>query len=74
MLVQILRAKIHQFTVTEANLHYKGSLTLDEDIMNAVKMYEYEKVHVVNVNNCERLETCLPEARLCGYRISDRQV
>lgn len=59
MLIQVLRAKIHHVVVTESNLHYKGSLTLDEDIMKAVKLFEYEKIHVVNVNNGERLETYL---------------
>lgn len=59
MFIQVLRAKIHHLTVTEADLHYKGSLTLDEDIMNAVKLFEYEKIQVVNVNNGERLETYL---------------
>lgn len=59
MLIQILRAKIHHLTITDADLNYIGSLTLDEDIMDAVKMFEYEKIHVVNVNNGERLETYL---------------
>lgn len=59
MFVQILRSKIHHLIITDADLHYRGSLTLDEDIMNAVKMFEYEKVHIVNVNNGERLETYL---------------
>lgn len=59
MQIQILRAKIHGLTITEANLGYIGSLTLDEDLMDAVKMFEYEKIQVLNVNNGERLETYL---------------
>lgn len=59
MQIQILRAKIHHLTITEANLNYVGSLTLDEDLMDAVKMVEYEKIQVVNVNNGERIETYL---------------
>lgn len=56
-MIQVLRAKIHHAIVTEANLHYRGSLTLDEDMMDAVKLFEYEKIQVVNVNNGERIET-----------------
>mgnify|MGYP001809562286 FL=1 len=46
-------------TITEANLHYVGSLTLDEELMDAANMLEYEKIQVVNVNNGSRLETYL---------------
>lgn len=59
MQIQILRSKIHHLTITEADLNYVGSLTLDEDFMDAAKLFEYEKIHVVNVNNGERLETYL---------------
>lgn len=59
MQIQILRAKIHGAVITEANLHYKGSLTLDEDLMDAAGLLEYEKIQVVNVSNGERLETYL---------------
>lgn len=59
MQIQILRAKIHGLTITEANLGYVGSLTLDEGLMDSVKMFEYEKIQVLNVNNGERLETYL---------------
>jgi len=59
MLIEILKSKIHRATLTEANLHYVGSLTLDEDLMDAAHMIENEKVQVVNVNNGERLETYL---------------
>lgn len=59
MQIQILKSKIHRAEITEANLNYVGSLTLDEDLMDAAKMVEYEKIQVVNVNNGERLETYL---------------
>lgn len=59
MQIEILKSKIHRAVITEANLHYVGSLTLDEDLMDAAGMIEYEKIQVVNVNNGERLETYL---------------
>jgi len=59
MEIEILKSKIHRATITEANLHYVGSLTLDEDLMEAANMIEYEKIQVVNVNNGARLETYL---------------
>src|SRR5690606_13478029 len=57
MQIQILKSKIHRAVITEANLHYVGSLTLDEDMLDAATIIENEKVQVVNVNNGERLET-----------------
>ncbi len=57
MQIQVLKSKIHRATITEANLNYVGSLTLDEDLMDAANLIENEKVQVVNVNNGERLET-----------------
>ncbi len=57
MQIQVLKSKIHRATITEANLNYVGSLTLDEDMMDAAHIIENEKVQVVNVNNGERLET-----------------
>jgi aspartate 1-decarboxylase len=59
MLIEILKSKVHRATITEANLHYIGSLTLDEDLMDAANMVEYEKIQVVNVNNGTRIETYL---------------
>lgn len=59
MQIEILKSKIHRAVITEANLHYVGSLTLDEDLMDAANFIENEKVQVVNVNNGERLETYL---------------
>ncbi|MAW65991.1 MAG: aspartate 1-decarboxylase [Flavobacteriales bacterium] len=57
MLVEVLKSKIHRVTVTEADLNYIGSVTIDEDIMNAGNVIEGEKVQIVNINNGERLET-----------------
>jgi aspartate 1-decarboxylase len=57
--IEILKSKVHRATITEANLHYVGSLTLDEDLMDAANFIEHEKVQVVNVNNGSRLETYL---------------
>jgi aspartate 1-decarboxylase len=59
MLIEVLKSKIHRVTITEANLHYVGSLTLDADLMAAANMIEGEKVQIVNVNNGERIETYL---------------
>lgn len=57
MLVEVLKSKIHRVTVTEADLNYIGSITIDEDVMNAANVIEGEKVQIVNINNGERLET-----------------
>jgi aspartate 1-decarboxylase len=59
MQIEVLKSKIHRATITEANLQYVGSLTLDEDLMDAANFIEHEKIQVVNVNNGERLETYL---------------
>lgn len=53
----MMKSKIHKATVTEANLNYVGSITIDEDLMEAVDIYPNEKVQVVNNNNGARLET-----------------
>ena len=57
MLIEVLKSKIHRIIITEANLNYVGSITLDEDLMDGANLIENEKVQVVNVNNGERLET-----------------
>jgi aspartate 1-decarboxylase len=57
MIIEILKSKIHRVTITEANLNYVGSVTIDEDLMDAANLIEFEKVQVVNINNGERLET-----------------
>jgi len=53
----MLRAKLHRLTVTQADLNYIGSITLDSDLMDAAGLFDGEKVQIVNVNNGERLET-----------------
>ncbi|GAA4390231.1 aspartate 1-decarboxylase [Hymenobacter koreensis] len=57
MQIEVLKSKIHRVKVTQAELHYVGSITIDEDLLDAANMVENEKVTVVNVNNGERLET-----------------
>lgn len=57
MMIEVLKSKLHCVTVTQANLHYMGSITIDEDLMDAAGMVEGEKVQIVNNNNGERIET-----------------
>jgi aspartate 1-decarboxylase len=57
MEIEVLKSKVHRVTITEANLNYIGSLTLDEDLMDAANLIANEKVQVVNVNNGARIET-----------------
>jgi aspartate 1-decarboxylase len=57
MLLHIHKSKIHRVKVTQANLNYVGSITIDEDLMDAANLYEGEKVQIVNNNNGERIET-----------------
>ena len=57
MEIQVLKSKIHRCKVTQAELHYVGSITIDESLMIAANLIENEKVQVVNINNGERLET-----------------
>lgn len=57
MLLTIHKSKIHRATITEANLNYVGSITIDETLMEAANFYEGEKVQIVNNNNGERIET-----------------
>ena len=57
MWIEILKSKIHRATVTDANLNYEGSITIDEDLMDAAHILVNEKVSVVNNNNGERFET-----------------
>ncbi len=57
MNIEVVKSKIHKVTVTEANLQYVGSITIDQDLMEASNILENEKVQVVNINNGERLET-----------------
>jgi len=57
MQIEVMKSKIHRVRVTEADLNYIGSITIDEDLMDAVNFIEGEKVQIVNINNGERLET-----------------
>ena len=57
MFVEILKSKIHRVKITQAELHYVGSITIDEDLMDAANLIENEKVQIVNIDNGERLET-----------------
>jgi aspartate 1-decarboxylase len=67
MQIEVLKSKIHRVTVTGADLNYVGSITIDETLMEAANMIAGEKVHVVNLNNGERLETyIIPGAKDSG--------
>jgi aspartate 1-decarboxylase len=57
MQIQVVKSKIHRVKVTQADLNYIGSITIDEDLMDAANIIEGEKVQIVNINNGERLET-----------------
>ena len=57
MNIEVVKSKLHRVTITEADLNYIGSITIDEDLMDAANLIENEKVQVVNINNGERLET-----------------
>ncbi len=57
MQIQVLKSKIHRVRVTQADLNYIGSVTIDQNLMDAAGLIEHEKVQIVNVNNGERLET-----------------
>ena len=57
MLIEVLKSKIHRVRVTQANLNYVGSITIDEELMEAANMIEGEKVQILDINNGERFET-----------------
>ncbi|MBR3281932.1 MAG: aspartate 1-decarboxylase [Ruminococcus sp.] len=57
MQISMLKSKIHRAVITQAELNYVGSVTIDEDLMEAAGLYEYEHVHIVNVNSGSRIET-----------------
>jgi len=57
MMIEMLKAKIHRATVTDAALHYEGSITISKELVEAAGMYEHQKVSVVNINNGSRFET-----------------
>ena len=56
-MIQMMKSKIHRAVVTQADIHYVGSITIDRDLMDAAGLLEYEQVDVLNVNNGERLQT-----------------
>jgi aspartate 1-decarboxylase len=62
MRIDVLKSKIHRARITQAELHYVGSISIDEDLMDAANFVEGEKVTIVNVNNGERLETYVIKA------------
>ncbi len=67
MMIQRFKSKIHRATITQADLNYVGSITIDEDLMDAANLIEGERVQVVNNNNGERLETyVIPGERKSG--------
>ncbi|NEW80447.1 MAG: aspartate 1-decarboxylase [Gelidibacter sp.] len=67
MQIQVVKSKIHRVKVTGADLNYIGSITIDEDLMEAANIIQGEKVHIVNINNGERLETyVIPGPRKSG--------
>ena len=57
MLITVMRSKLHRLTITEADLNYIGSITIDEDLLDAAGLVEGEKVQIVNINNGDRIET-----------------
>ncbi len=57
MQIEVFKSKIHRVKITQAELHYVGSITIDKDLMEAANIVEGEKVQIVNINNGERLET-----------------
>ncbi|MBR5334029.1 MAG: aspartate 1-decarboxylase [Alistipes sp.] len=57
MMIEVLKSKIHRVRVTQANLNYVGSITIDEDLLDAANMIEGEKVQILDINNGERFET-----------------
>ena len=61
MLINVMRAKLHRLTVTQADLNYIGSISLDPDLIEAAGLYEGERVQIVNINNGERIETYVIE-------------
>ncbi|MEK9609187.1 MAG: aspartate 1-decarboxylase [Flavobacteriaceae bacterium] len=61
MLIEVIKSKIHRVKVTDADLSYKGSITIDRDLIDAANFLIGEKVQVVNINNGERLETYIIE-------------
>ena len=73
MFIEVVKSKIHRVTVTEANLNYIGSITVDEDLLDAANLIANEKVAIVNNNNGERFETDRKSTRLnSSHRCTSR--
>ena len=70
MLIEIIKSKIHRVKVTEADLNYVGSITIDSDLIEAANLIVGEKVQVVNVNNGERLETYVIEGEKASGEVT----
>ena len=71
MLIEVLKSKIHCARVTEANLNYMGSITIDEDLLDAAGMIAGETVAIVDKNNGERFEPYSPKCPRSGFTMSD---
>jgi aspartate 1-decarboxylase len=69
MRIEVVKSKIHKVSITDANLQYVGSITIDENLMDAANLIENEKVQVVNINNGERLETYVIKGKRGGGEI-----
>lgn len=70
MLIEVIKSKIHRVKVTDANLSYLGSITIDRDLIDAANFVVGEKVQVVNINNGERLETYIIEGKRASGEIT----
>ena len=70
MLIEVLKSKIHRVTVTDADLNYIGSITLDKQLIEAANLLAGEKVQIVNLNNGERLETYIIEGKACSGEVT----
>ena len=71
MQIEVLKSKLHCVTVTDANLQYMGSITIDEDLMDAANLIAGEKVQIVDNNNGERFETYIIKVIIIAYAIMD---
>jgi aspartate 1-decarboxylase len=69
MHIEILKSKIHRATITRADLNYIGSISIDEDLMDAANLIENERVHIYNINNGERLDTYVIKGERCSGTI-----
>ena len=69
MEIEVLKSKIHRARVTDANLNYVGSITIDEEWISKAGLYEFEKVHVLDINNGERFETYVIKGRKGSHEI-----